>query len=433
MVDYVRGYPKRSVVLENGDGEDISIADPLQVRTGGPLALDSWLRPKTVSDLSLISGMFTNSIIPSSRFKETINGTEQVGFVNSTSESGLLNLAAGATLNDTTVLDSFRSPRYEPNRGHLHSCSILLPNPTALGLREFGMFTEENGAFFRLKSDGKLYACRRTTDNGGPTTSVVEEEIDLSILGNSFDLTLGNIYDIQMQWRGVGNIKFYIGHPILGYSILVHTMTILGTLTGLSIANPALPIAFRSVNQGDNVVLQSGCVDITSEGGSDSNHDYGSIPIFSPSGDLSFSGANVPVLVVRNKATVNGLRNMRDIQALGLHAYADVRSFVKVWVTRDSTAITLNDQTWTDYGDGFLEYLHYDYPDVASPISFDTSKAFQTFGTRLAVNTPFFTSAQFENKTEIHQSPGDIFIFTINRDNNAAVNGGVTYEFGIEA
>lgn len=403
-----------------------------EVKPGQGISTDAWGRSKVVSDRSLVSGMFTNSIIPSNVFKESINGVEQSSFVNATSDSGLLNLEAGVTLDDDTVLDTFRSPRYEANRGHLYSSSILLPSPTALGQRNFGMFTEENGAFFRLKSDGNLYACRRTTNNGGPTTSTVEELIDTSILASTFDLSKGNIYDIQMQWRGVGNLKFYIGDPVLGYSIVVHQMKILGTLTELSIANPALPIAYQCINEGDNVVIQSGCVDISSEGGTDENHVYGSIPVPTQSGDINFSGFDVPILVVRNKKTLNGLRNMRDVQALFLTAYSDARSFVKVWVTRDETAITLNDQTWTDYGDGNLEYIHYDTPNVASPITFDTTKARQTFGTSFAAFDPYGTSAQFEGKTEIHQSPGDIFIFTLSRTSGGNSNGGVTYEFGDE-
>lgn len=402
------------------------------VQPGQGISLDAWGRAKLVSDFSLIGAMFTNSIIPATTFKETINGVEQASFVNAISDSGKLILSAGATLNDVTVLDTYRSPRYEPNRGHLYSSSILLPSPTAAGERNFGMFTEENGAFFRLKSDGQLYACRRTTNNGGPTTTTTEELIDLSVLGSSFDLSKGNIYDIQMQWRGVGNISFFIGNPTLGYSVKVHEMRILGTLTDLSIANPALPIAYECVNLGANVTIESGCADISSEGGNDANHVYGSIPVPTLSGDISGSGYDVPVLIVRNKRTVNSLRNMRDVQALSLLAYCDVRSYVKVWVTRDDTAITLNDQAWTDYGDGFLEYIHYDNPNVTTPVTFDTAKATQTFASRLSVNVPFVTSALFEGKTEIHQSPGDIFIFTINRDNGGAFNGGVTYEFGEE-
>lgn len=419
---------------DNGDGtySSISSSSPLSVVAGkGELTLDAWGRQKSITDKSLLHGMFTNSIIPAAVFKETINGVEQATFVNATSSDGLLVMQAGSAPNDETVLDSFRSPRYEPNRGHLYSVSILLPDPTANGERDFGMFTEENGAFFRLKAGANLYACRRTTTTSGGTVTV-EELIAPSAIPAGVDLSKGNIYDIQMQWRGVGNICFYMGDPATGASVCVHRMLLLNTLDNLSISNPALPVAYRCQNLGNNVFIRSGCVDISTEGGTDNSHTYGSIPVPVQSGDLAISGFDVPALVVRNKRTVGGLRNVRDLQALGLYAYADARAFVKVWHTRDDTAITLNDQSWTDYGDGSLEFIHYDNPNVTTPITFDTAKAVQTFGSRVVANTTFFTPAIFEGKTEIHQSAGDLLIFTLHRDNGGVVNGGVTFEFGQE-
>ena len=421
-------------IFSAGGSSAASVISPLQTRVGGPLSQDAWGRPKSVIDKSLIHAMFTASI-PREMWKETINGIETdqyTAFTNAVSNSGLANISAGATLNDVTILDTLRSPRYEPNRGHLYSSSIILPSPTAAGRRDFGMFTEENGAFFRLKSDGFLYACRRTTHNGDGT-SVIEQQINpILIAMHGIDLAKGNIYDIQMQWRGVGNISYFIGSVEKGYSVEIHKMGILGTLEGLSIANPSLPIAYVCENLGANVVIQSGCADITSEGGVDENHLYGSISIDNEAGQVASSGFNTPILVVRNKKVVNTLRNVRDNQALSISGYSDQKSILRVWATRDETAITLNDQVWRDYGDGFLEYLQYDNPDVATPMTFDTAKADLVYGARVPQDGTFVSPATFEGKTEVHQSPGDIFIFTLHRESGTAQIGGVTYEFGQE-
>ena len=413
------------------DGVTSSIA-PIQTRVGGPLSQDAWGRPKAVIDKSIIHGLFTNGV-PREVWNEKVNGVETAqttALVNSTSLHGLAEIRAGATLNDETVLDTFRAPRYEPNRGHLYSSSIILPNPTELGRRDFGMFTEENGVFFRLKSDGFLYACRRTT-NG--STTLIEQQINPILLAmHGIDVSKGNIYDIQMQWRGVGSIGFFMGSVEKGYSVEVHKMALLGTLTGLSIANPALPLAFHVKNLGDNVLIQSGCVDITSEGGTDTNHTYGSFSIDNVAGQIAASGFNVPILVVKNPKTVNGLRNVRDVQALSISAYSDNKSLLRVWVTRDESAITLNDQSWVVTDDGFLESLQYDNPDVATPITFDTSKATLVYGSRVPQDGTFVSPATFEGKTEVHHSPGDLFIFTLHRENGGAQVGGVTYEIGKE-
>jgi len=122
--------------------------------------------------------------------------------------------------------------------------------------------------------------------------------------------------------------------------------------------------------------------------------------------------------------------DLRDTLALLLTCYADQRAFLRVWATRDFTAITENNQVWQDFGDGHLEYMAYDQPDVASPMTFDTTKAASIFGSRVDQDTSYSTSALFEGRTDIYKTPGDMFIFTMHRETGQSMNCGVTFEFG---
>ena len=63
-----------------------------------------------------------------------------------------------------------------------------------------------------------------------------EDEYLLDTTG--IDLTKGNTYDIQFQWRGVGNYNFFINQ------VLVKTVEYLGNETELSMFNPSNPVAF---------------------------------------------------------------------------------------------------------------------------------------------------------------------------------------------
>ena len=90
------------------------------------LALDAWGRQKMYQDNSLLHGMFTTSV-PVATWKEKFNGTEQSPTI-ATSVDGKLVIKAGATLNDVTILDTYRNPRYEPNRGHLYSSAMIIPS-----------------------------------------------------------------------------------------------------------------------------------------------------------------------------------------------------------------------------------------------------------------------------------------------------------------
>ena len=118
--------------------------------------------------------------------------------------------------------------------------------------------------------------------------------------------------------------------------------------------------------------------------------------------------------------------------ALLVNAYSDQRSLVRVWVTRDLTAITENDQVWKDFGDGHLQYIEYDNPDVGTPMTFDTSKASIVFGSRIDQDQTYTTTALFEDRTSIYMHPSDMFIFTIHRETGTACNVGLTFEFAEE-
>ena len=409
------------------DSNEPDVKNALANGTGAGINTDAWGSQKVSQDKSILHGMFTSSI-PADTWKESLDGVEQISIINAQSVNGQLVLTSRGNLNEIVKLSTFRHPRYQPNRGHHYAVSLFLPNITAQGQRDFGIFTAYAGVFFRLKSDGQLYAVRRTTENS--TTSEVEELITTQF---NIDLTMGNIFDIQMQWRGVGNIFFYIGDPVTGVSQKVHTMSLLGTLDGLSIFNPALPIAYACVNLGDDVTIKSGCVDVSSEGGdTDENKLYGSVSIDNESGQVAISGYNVPILVVKSLSEFNGSENTRDIQALLVTAYSDQRSMLRVWATRDESAITLNDQEWVPFGDGNLEYIEYNNPPVGSAMEFDQTKASLTFGGRVDQDTSLSTTALFQGVTRIYQSPGDIFIFTMHRENGGNCIVGATYEFAQE-
>ena len=417
----------------DGTPEDSTIGENprLNVNVGSGINLDAWGKQKVARDFSLYHGMFTFEV-PEEYWKESINGVEQSSFTNATSVNGELNLTSNGVLNDKVTLDTFRNPRYQPNRGQLYSSSILLPSPSNAGQRDFGIFTEEAGLFFRLRGDGsewRLYGVSRTTIANVTT----DTETDLTdFLPKDYNPSKGNIYDIQAQMRMVGDFSFFVSNGNTGKSQKVLKVKNLNRVDSLTVFNPALPIAFECINQGADVVIRSGCADLSSEGGATDRGFYGSVGIENNNGQVAISGFNVPVLVVKSNRLFSGKRNTRDIIALLATAYSDQRSIFRVWATRDETAITLNDQSWQSFRDGNIEYLQYDNPDVATPITFDTTKAQLIFSSRVDQDQSYATSALFEGRTDIFQTPGDIFIFTMHRENGVGANVGVTYELAEE-
>jgi hypothetical protein len=71
-------------------------------------------------------------------------------------------------------------------------------------------------------------------------------------------------------------------------------------------------------------------------------------------------------------------------------------------------------------------------PDITTPMSFNTTKAKTVFGCRVDANSTYAKAALFEGRTNIWLTPGDLFVFTIHRENGGAANVGATIEFAEE-
>jgi len=289
--------------------------------TGG-LTVDAWGSQKVSLPYSVDHGLFTFDISPQLWFMYE-NGTQVYTSTNIVSTNGTA-IVTGNAAKATARLEGRRCPRYQPNRGHLFSTALWCPSKTANGVRRWGLFTTENGVFFRLKADGKLYAVLKSLG-----VETYEQEIDTSGVAN-FDVQKGNVYDIQYQWRGLGNYKFFIN------LVLVHTISNLGTLTALSMANPALPQAFESVRTTADVSMYIGCADTSSENGADDNEQYGSAYAQA----VATTGADKPILCLKVPLLIGAVTNTRTLIITGLKVTNTKKCFVKIWRTRDATAIT---------------------------------------------------------------------------------------------
>jgi hypothetical protein len=376
---------------------------------------------KTSIDETKLNSLFTYKI-PKTVWIEFIDNEEQTSFLNATSINGKLNLESTNTLNKVTRLSSFRNVKYEPNRGNIYATSCFLPNPTDFGIRRFGYFTLESGAFFELIPTG-LFGVIRTTVDG--ITSDDRYLLDT----NGIDLTKGNSFDIQMQWRGVGNYNFIINR------IILLTVPLIGTRLDLSMYNPSNPASFECTNLGDNVIIQSGCVDVSSEGGRGILKTYGSIGITTNNGQVSSSNLNVPIIAMKSIKTINGLINTRDTLLMAADAYADQIAVVRIWRTRDLSAINPRSQTWKNFKDGHLQYIEYE-TDIAidgrDSMTFDTTKAELIYTSVTNQNTRMHIDLLFNDNSQIYIHPGDLFIFTIHNEIGTSLASGITVGFAEE-
>ena len=312
-----------NTVFDNDKNSNVNISK-------NELGFDAWDRAKTVSDFSLFHGMFTFDV-PFTMWVEEINSIEQPVRTNFSSASGAL-LCTGVDGQVNTLI-SKRHPRYQPNRGWLYSGSMLIDTATNNVNHDFGAFTDTSGLFFRVIL-GQLFAILRTTINGVTTDKV-------RLTSFTGDLVAGNVYDIQAQWRGVGNIKFFVNLE------LVYTFDNLGTLGNLSVNNPALPMAFSLNGLGS---MRCGCVDLTSEGGGKDTRQLG----FANTGEISLASTETAVLILQMERLItyegDQVRNTQDIALRRISGYADDNTLFKIYYTRDATKFTGSTFTPTNSG-----------------------------------------------------------------------------------
>lgn len=385
MPDIIRpsGYGTKETYVDMGDGTHAKrVAIGGGGATGkGDLTIDAWGAQKVSLPQSLLHGLFTFDIPPTTWL--LWHGTTNVATsTNIVSAGGVAQITANTT-QPVVRLESRECPRYQPNRGHLFSTALWLPAKTNNGIRDFGLFTNENGVFFRLKADGKLYAVLRRAG-----TEVREELIDTSVL-TGFDVEKNNIYDIQFQWRSAGNYHFYIGDPATGVQKRVHTFDNLGKLTSASLENPALPVTFKATRTTQDVVMHVACADVTSENGTRAVYQYDSA--FAEA--LAVNGTNVRVLVVRSPLLIGGKTNTRTVQLARINFSSTTAATFKVWTGNNPAAITGG--TFVSIGNG--SYIETDSPDTVAGAVRVTSVNVALMKNVVAVPVQALNPRSFEN------------------------------------
>lgn len=330
--------------------------------SSGELTKDAWGVGKVSMPYSLFHGMWTYDI-PNNMWFTFENGVQTYASTAIASVGGAGHVGTTAAITSAR-LESRQCPRYQPNRGHLFSTALWAANKLANGVREWGMFTTESGVFFRLKSDGLLYAVRRSAG-----VEVYEQLIDTSLV-QGFDVEKNNIYDIQFQWRGAGNYVFFIGDPVSGVSRKVHTVDLLGKLTALSMENPALPVSFQCTRVTEDVTLNMGCVDVTAENGQRDSGQYSSAYAEA----VTRNGTDQPVIIIKVPPLINGRINTRDLELGRISVVCNKKATFKVWITRDPTAIVGATFQSVNYGSFVESDSLNSAPGAIRATSVDTTK-----------------------------------------------------------
>ncbi|MTH52053.1 hypothetical protein GKZ89_01445 [Bacillus mangrovi] len=178
----------------------------------------------------------------------TTTGTATV--TNNATEYNLTTAAAA----DRAVLDSAERGRYEPGYACESGIAIRQPGaPTANQISRWGLFDDQNGAFFGSSSSGTFVGIRR----GGADTIIPQASWNVDPLdgsgpsGITLNLADGNIFLIVFTWYGYGVIEFrvVITNPVT-FAQEVVTVNRFSPSGQTSFTDPNLPLRAEIANNG---------------------------------------------------------------------------------------------------------------------------------------------------------------------------------------
>jgi hypothetical protein len=182
-------------------------------------------------------------------------------------------MSVGSTAGDKVIRQTRQVMRYIPGRTSLISFAIRLETPVVGVRRRFGVYDENNGAFF--EDDGGTYSCVIRSIASG---SVVETRVTRDnwngdkLDGNgpsqiTADPAAIQMINIEYEWYGAGQVIF--SYTIDGETHTIHKFNTANYINNVWCSTPFLPIRVELENvtgaagthyiyQGSNSLTQEG-------------------------------------------------------------------------------------------------------------------------------------------------------------------------------
>ena len=236
-------------------------------------------------------------------------------------------------------------------------------------LRRWGMFDDDDGIFWRVNGT-TLGIYRRTSITGSSSETVVADQTNWNFdtmdgngpSGITLDLTKSNMYEMQIQWYGVGaRCAFFINQ------ILVHRENFSNAFEGPFTKTFHLPLQWEVYNSGGastgaTMEALGSSVEIMGE----SNPAQLNFAA-DTGGNVEVSDTEEAVLAIRPKATFNSITNRARIIPLLAEMSADggnveVRVYYEAtitggtWTSVDAESHTEYNRTMTGFSGGTLIY-----------------------------------------------------------------------------
>lgn len=261
----------------------------------------------------------------------------------------------GVALNTagTRIRQSFQSFNYQPGKSQwILMTGILAESGGGTGIdRGWGYGNDKNGVFLvdeagtynvRVRS----YATGSAVDTDIPQSSWNVDKFDgTGPSGITIDFTKSQIFAIDLEWLGVGGVRF--GFVIDRVIYVAHVQNHANSLDVVYMSTPNLPIRYWVTNDGTGAAstVEHICCSVMSEGGS---QDLGIVRNASTDGihiDADTENTIYPIIGMRLKSAYIGAVVKILKVAVQLHTASETGEWILALNPTVSGTFTYNDET----------------------------------------------------------------------------------------
>ncbi len=240
----------------------------------------------------------------------------EVGSGTVTQVDSMAVIGTGTTTASTALMESNIVVKYNPGQGGVCKFTALYTTGVIGTIQEVGLGDVDDGLFIGFNGDEFSINRRNTGTNNFVSQSDFNQD-KLDGTGGSrmtIDPTKFNVFKIQFQWLGAGNIFFNVENPATGRFFCFHQINYANNFTIPSLGNPTFPLRVFTDNGAttSDIITKTGSMGGFSEGRVTEDGPVN----FSETFDETVTTSLLPVISIRNKAVYQSKTNKVRIKIL---------------------------------------------------------------------------------------------------------------------
>lgn len=312
------------------DGKTIFEVNMLSSRlTASGTATDAFGRLRVSNPLTLFDSFHRYQ--DNGKYVTSTSGTANTVFQ---ANESVVDMNVGTTSGDKCYRETKRVFAYQPGKSLLIMNTFVMNAQKANLRQRVGYFNSQNGIFFENNGTTNYLVLRTYTSGSVVETRVAQADWNIDKFDGTgassqsahpgrgnLDITKSNIFWIDVEWLGVGDVR--CGFVVDGLMIPAHVFHNDNLNTTTYMTTAILPIRYEIENTGTTASaskMKQICSTVVSEGGYtlEGKARSISIPITTPK-DLPTVGTFTPVLSIRLKDSFkDALAILKDVEFFGV-------------------------------------------------------------------------------------------------------------------